>query len=1150
MTNDVRLPFDPETRPGDAAARPVPDAAARRAAVDPRRNIVLEASAGTGKTRVLVDRYLNLLRAGVDPRNILAMTFTRKAAAEMRQRIVDQLRAAALRSPEDAQRWRGLRDRLNEIAISTIDAFCLALLREFPLEADLDPGFDIADQTEVPRLVEESLDQTLRICRARARTREDIALLFAELGEPRLRAGLAALLERRIVAASVLRRVLPHSARRLTVAEACRHGVERVASVLTAMPGGVEAFLDAGPVHHARFAILAREIRALIAAGSSADPDRVLLDPAGLRGRVNRLQAHFFTQAGTPRKKSTEYRKTDFPTSDAARAHWATVTDAAPQLERALRALRRDLNGILARGVWHAFGIALDRYRRTLETHGVLDFGELLVRTQALLGNMDEFARSRYLLEARYHHVLVDEFQDTSRAQWELVSLLVRTWSEGIGLSHDVPLAPSIFIVGDRKQSIYGFRDAEGSVLDEAASAVAQLRPDDDPLKSISNSFRSVAPLLAFANDVFADIEKAGDRPDAFRYDERDAFPVTDAPEDAGGADPAVGVIAADDVRTCAAAVAAEIARLAAGATVRDRQSGMRRDIRPADIAILFRSRESHREFEAALEARGILTYVYKGLGFFEAGEVRDLVALVRYLAEPSSDLRAAAFLRSRVVRLSDPGIQRLSPGIAGALTSPEAPARASALDSEDARVLARLRASLTGWLDLADRVPPADVVDQVLRDCAYDHELRGPRVIQARENVKKIRGLIRRIQNRGYLTLSRLAGYLDRLAVGDESNAVVDAIDAVNLMTVHAAKGLEFPVVFVVNLSRGTGGHQDPIRLAPHADPDDAIAVGDFHTEFDDDARAKDREETKRLLYVALTRARDRLYLASATERGAFRPRMGSLGEVLPHSVGGVFTRAAAAPGDGSRLEWMSAGGRRHEILVCANAAAPRVPTDPFARAAGAGAGDGQAERLFPPPDDFGPIIAAAAERVAVTALGREAAAPTRVADRVDDGARVVVGRLVHRLFQRGARGDDEPSALVERARRLLTQDERDTVESPERAAADAARVFARMWVQPEVRAALDQATCLYEVPISIDAPDGASGGGAVILRGVIDCLALRPDGSAVVLDFKTGAPRDADQRQLDAYVEAARGLCPGATVTGRLVYPGPPDAGAPSRR
>jgi ATP-dependent helicase/nuclease subunit A len=140
----------PEGTDGPAVLR---DAEARRAAVDPTQNVVLEASAGTGKTRVLVDRYVNLLRAGVDPRNILAMTFTRKAAAEMRERIVRTLREAADHSVEDAARWHQLRDRLNDIAISTIDAFCLSLLREFPLEADLDPGFDVADETEVPRLV-------------------------------------------------------------------------------------------------------------------------------------------------------------------------------------------------------------------------------------------------------------------------------------------------------------------------------------------------------------------------------------------------------------------------------------------------------------------------------------------------------------------------------------------------------------------------------------------------------------------------------------------------------------------------------------------------------------------------------------------------------------------------------------------------------------------------------------------------------------------------------------------------------------------------------------------------------------------------------------------------------------------------------------
>src|SRR5262245_31734035 len=146
-----------------AAAVADPAADARTYAVDPANNVVLEASAGTGKTSVLVARYVNLLKAGVDPANILAMTFTRKAAAEMRERIVKELRDAAGRSEFDRARWIDLRDRLADIAITTIDAFCLSLLREFPLEADVDPGFDMADETEVPRLVEESLDRSLRL---------------------------------------------------------------------------------------------------------------------------------------------------------------------------------------------------------------------------------------------------------------------------------------------------------------------------------------------------------------------------------------------------------------------------------------------------------------------------------------------------------------------------------------------------------------------------------------------------------------------------------------------------------------------------------------------------------------------------------------------------------------------------------------------------------------------------------------------------------------------------------------------------------------------------------------------------------------------------------------------------------------------------
>ena len=158
--------------PVDASSSRTPRRRRARYAVDPRNNVVLEASAGTGKTSVLVARYVNLLKAGVDPANILAITFTRKAAAEMRERIVRELRGAAASDRSSiGARWLDLRDRLGDIAISTIDAFCLSLLREFPLEADVDPAFDLADETEVPRLIATSLDRTLRILvghRARA----------------------------------------------------------------------------------------------------------------------------------------------------------------------------------------------------------------------------------------------------------------------------------------------------------------------------------------------------------------------------------------------------------------------------------------------------------------------------------------------------------------------------------------------------------------------------------------------------------------------------------------------------------------------------------------------------------------------------------------------------------------------------------------------------------------------------------------------------------------------------------------------------------------------------------------------------------------------------------------------------------------------
>ncbi|HXE81020.1 MAG TPA: UvrD-helicase domain-containing protein [Vicinamibacterales bacterium] len=911
----TRLPFD--GAPG--GARPI-DAADRAAAVDPRENVVLEASAGTGKTRVLVDRYINLLRAGVDPANILAITFTRKAAAEMRERILTSLRDAAARGEIPPARWRELRARLGDVAISTIDAFCLSLLREFPLEADLDPDFRMADETEAVRLLDESLDRAIRACRAIALSDPAVELVIGQLGDAALRDALATLIDRRLVAGPAFRRVMARGGAEMTPDAICREAASRLRDALLRVDGGVERFLADGPVYHRHFAIVAHDIRMLAAehAGDGAAWVR------RFRVAAETLRDHLLTRDGRPRARWSRYSARHAVSADAWRRHRARAAELAPAVADALARFNRDMNAVLARGAARVYAVALSEYRRTLEAHGTVDFAEALSRALDLLRQMDEFANSRYLLETQYHHLLVDEFQDTSEAQWELVWRLVEAWGAGIGTAEGAPLEPSIFVVGDRKQSIYGFRDADPTVLERAAVSISRLRPEGRVRRAIRTSFRATPSLLAFVNDLFDAVEKGG-REDAFRYTELDRFPVE---SDASPAtEPVLGLVTGADAAIVADRVAAEITRILAWGPVRDKRTGLSRPARPADIAILFRSREGHQAFEEALEARGVPAYVYKGLGFFDAPEIKDVFALLRYLANPASDLRAAAFLRSRFVRLSDAALQRLAPHLAASLRQPVE--SEPALDPGDRACLRIARQSVARWLEEVDRIPPAELLDAIMRESAYMWELAGPRAAQARENIKKLRDVMRRIQNRGYATIGRIAAHLDRLSAGDESNAVIDAADSVSLMTVHAAKGLEFPVVFVVNLGRGAGGARPPIRIAAHAsDEEPAVAIGEYASEVDEDAAARELEETKRLLYVAVTRARDRLYLSAVVGEKGFRPARGSLGSVLPATIVDLITRVSQ-PGWRGEAEWRGASGR-HRFLVCGDA--PKAPRQPRA--------------------------------------------------------------------------------------------------------------------------------------------------------------------------------------------------------------------------
>jgi ATP-dependent exoDNAse (exonuclease V) beta subunit len=804
----------------------------QREAVERREgSLFVTAGAGSGKTRVLVERFVAaLVEDGIAVDRLLAITFTEKAAAEMRSRV----RARLLELGE--------RERAREAeaaAISTIHSFCSSLLRAHALDAGLDPEYAVLDEAAAGRLVLDAFDQALErfLDDARGTAALDLA---ASYGTDKLR--------RMVVTVHDRLRSLGRRPE-LEPLEPPRPAGQR------------ERFVRA--VAAARSELGPR-------AGEGTTIDRVL----DVLGRCDAVLG----ELGDADPEAADFKKLEVKTGTAK----AMRTPAFDEVKEAHADYLAYCEGRQA-AAQHALLSRLldlfrDRYAELKEARSGLDFDDLELRARDLLVERPAVAAA---VRARFAQVMVDEFQDTNQLQNHLLDLI----SDG-----------NLFAVGDEHQSIYGFRHADvGLFRERRAQAESAGRA-----RALRTNFRSRPEVLDAVNAVFAGewgdeayepLRPGGEPVAAPRLDPPVELLLVDYDrrrwEDALGTDAPLG----ESLATVQPWRAAE-ARLLAQRI--DAIAGPGRPFGYGDVAVVFRAATDMPAYERAIAELGIPTYAHGGGGWWDAQQVLDLRAYLAALANPRDELALVMVLASPLVgatlgtiacvRLRAKGLRRTlwwaleqaflpdgdgSDGLAAAL-SPDQRDRVGTF-------VRRLHAERAR----ASRLSLEALVDRAVTETGYDVEvLAMPAGERRLANVRKLMRLARSYEAESGRDVRGFIDHLDerRLLGAREGEAPVEgetAEPAIRLMTIHAAKGLEFPVVCVADLARPPGREQGEAlevsedgRLGLRL----ASASGETHDSLDMEAlkaeqRARADEEEKRVFHVAMTRAREHLILSGALD-------------------------------------------------------------------------------------------------------------------------------------------------------------------------------------------------------------------------------------------------------------------------------------------
>jgi ATP-dependent helicase/nuclease subunit A len=803
--------------------------------------LVVTAGAGSGKTRTLVARFVALLEAGYPLRSLVAITFTDKAAREMRNRIrrliVGWLEQCA---PADRAHWQEILAELEAARIGTIHSFCAGLLRAHPAEAGVDPAFDVLEENASAVLKARALESAM----AWAAIDAQAATLFGPLTEFRLRKVLATLLDRRLEAEAAFEALGDDP---LLVWEAALRGWLDSAlsgpawcNPLSAL-AEIQAHRDDDRMEQARREVLDRWARAQVALEAAAW-DTVLDELAELRQAI----VTGGVKAAWDPDALTRAREAMAGLRDYFNQNLAPLADRKKPLRWTIDVQAAELSPVLRT----AFERALGDYRRAKEERNALDFDDLESLAASLLTD-NVAVRTCWQQEIRA--VLVDEFQDTNARQRQIVYALS-------GFQKPDRATGSLFVVGDAKQSIYRFRGADVAVFRgvQADVVTAQGRQINLDL-----TFRAHRPLVQALNTLLAPIlgaAEGADRPFHVPFAPLQAFRDKCRP---GIREPFVEfhLGLGDDAGTGRQAAAQALA-------CRLREIYAEEGISWSGVALLFRASTGFSPYEDALEQAGIPFVTVAGRGFYERPEVRDLLNALAALADPTDDLALAGLLRSPAVGLPDAALYRLRFGddsrrrnLWAALR--DAPLELGAPDAERAAFAWTLVSDLAG---LAGRVPVGELLKWLLDVTHYRAALAlagGERLLR---NVDK---LLNDAHRSGLVSVPEFLEYVQTLRdVGArEGEAPTEAEGAVQLMTVHKAKGLEFPLIVIADAARGDRFANPPVAVEADwgvlPDPCDDDAHSVVHQLAALRQAAMDEAESRRLLYVAATRAQEKLIVS-----------------------------------------------------------------------------------------------------------------------------------------------------------------------------------------------------------------------------------------------------------------------------------------------